>query len=133
MWGGGLNEFMLDLRIGVFGGVDLNFLFIFDKFSVIFSLFVLLISSVVFMYMDLYMGYFRVGFVLMVILFIFSMLVLIYFPGMIGLIVGWDGLGITSFLLVFYYGNMIRLKSRLITIFSNRLGDVFMIISFYFL
>jgi len=48
-------------------------------------------------------------------------------------IVGWDGLGLVSFLLVVYYNDRVRLDSGLVTVFTNRLGDCFFIISFVFI
>ena len=47
-------------------------------------------------------------------------------------IVGWDGLGLISFCLVIFYQNSLRLESGLITVFRNRVGDVFFLISFLF-
>jgi len=44
---------------------------------------------------------------------------------------GWDGLGVVSFLLVIYYHNMSSLKSGLVTIYTNRFGDVAMIFSLF--
>jgi len=46
---------------------------------------------------------------------------------------GWDGLGLVSFLLVIYYIDRVRLDSGLITVFTNRLGDCLFILSFIFI
>lgn len=55
--------------------------------------------------------------------FVFSMVILILFPGYLGLIVGWDGLGVVSFLLVVYYINRESLSAGIITAIRNRVGD----------
>ena len=62
-------------------------------------------------------------------IFVFSIGVLIIFPGYIGLIVGWDGLGIVSFLLVIYYPNWGSLSAGFITAITNRVGDVFFLVA----
>jgi len=46
--------------------------------------------------------------------------------------VGWDGLGLVSFCLVIFYYNSFRLESGLVTVFRNRVGDVFFLLSFFF-
>jgi len=56
--------------------------------------------------------------------------VLVLSPCLIGLIFGWDGLGVSSFLLVIYYNNISSLRSGLLTVYTNRLGDIFLIFSF---
>jgi len=43
---------------------------------------------------------------------------------------GWDGLGVVSFVLVIFYNNSKSLDSGLITIFTNRVGDCFFIVRF---
>jgi len=48
------------------------------------------------------------------------------------LMLGWDGLGLVSFCLVIYYHGSVRLRSGLITVFTNRLGDAFFLLSFFF-
>ena len=47
-----------------------------------------------------------------------------------GVLLGWDGLGLTSFLLVVYYQSSHSLGAGLITVLTNRLGDVGLILSF---
>jgi len=46
---------------------------------------------------------------------------------------GWDGLGLVSFILVIFYNNSSSLDSGLITVFTNRLGDCFFIVRFIFM
>jgi NADH-ubiquinone oxidoreductase chain 5 len=60
------------------------------------------------------------------------MIVLVLSPNLIRIIFGWEGLGLVSFILVIFYQNNISLKSGLITIFINRLGDIFLIFRLYF-
>ena len=61
--------------------------------------------------------------------FIFSIIILIVSPNIITIILGWDGLGITRFLLVIYYNNSQSLKSGFITLASNRIGDCLILVT----
>ena len=58
-----------------------------------------------------------------------SINILIYSSNLVALLLGWDGLGLTSFLLVIYYQNAYSLGAGLITVLTNRLGDVILILS----
>lgn len=71
---------------------------------------------------------FLLRFLLLVSLFVLSINLLIFRPSMITLIIGWDGLGVVSFLLVVYYSNRESYAAGIITVFSNRIGDIFFII-----
>ena len=52
---------------------------------------------------------------------------LIFFSNLFMTLIGWDGLGVTSFLLVIYYKNRKRLGSGFVTALTNRLGDCFLL------
>ena len=56
------------------------------------------------------------------------MVLLIFMSTLYGTLIGWDGLGITSFLLVIYYKNRKSLGRRIITALTNRVGDAFLLI-----
>lgn len=60
--------------------------------------------------------------------FVRSMVLLIFMSSLYGSLIGWDGLGITSFILVIYYKNRKSLGSRLITALTNRVGDAFLLV-----
>uniref|UniRef100_UPI0030FEF3E3 NADH dehydrogenase subunit 5 n=1 Tax=Thyasira tokunagai TaxID=3055801 RepID=UPI0030FEF3E3 len=95
------------------------------------SMVVCFVSGCVLMYSKAYMSEEKdfERFVYLVCLFVFSMNLLIFIPSMYFLFLGWDGLGIVSFILVIYYQNSKSLGSGMITILSNRIGDVFLFLS----
>ena len=44
------------------------------------------------------------------------------------MMLGWDGLGVVSFLLIVFYMNNERINNGLFTLFQNRIGDLFFIL-----
>nr|AXP84523.1 NADH dehydrogenase subunit 5 [Perumytilus purpuratus] len=105
--------------------------FIFDDLSVLFSGVVLVISGSVIIYSSWYMSsdQFFSRFIFLIYLFVGSMVMLIYSANLISLMLGWDGLGLVSFLLVCYYQNSKSLGAAMLTVLTNRLGDVFILVS----
>lgn len=69
------------------------------------------------------------GFFVILLRFVLSILLLIFRPNIFALLLGWDGLGITSYLLVVYYIRFSRAVSGMLTFIINRLGDIFFLIS----
>ena len=55
--------------------------------------------------------------------FVASIVLLVLFSTLFACLVGWDGLGVTSFLLVIYFKNRKSLGRGLITALTNRAGD----------
>jgi len=55
--------------------------------------------------------------------FVVSMLVLIFSPHPLRVLIGWDGLGISSYILVVFYRRKNSLRAGLITGILNRVGD----------
>nr|YP_006576402.1 NADH dehydrogenase subunit 5 [Nuttallia olivacea]AEV94296.1 NADH dehydrogenase subunit 5 [Nuttallia olivacea] len=97
-----------------------------DTLSMSFCCVVLLISSCVMLYSGFYMSdeqYYN-RFCKLVLLFVASMLALTLIPNLIGLMIGWDGLGLSSYLLVVYYQDKRSLGAGTLTVLSNRIGDV---------
>ena len=101
----------------------------FDWVAINFIFVVVTISARVLIYRNWYMRreLNPLRFSLLVIVFVSSMLILISRSRFINLIVGWDGLGIRSYFLVIYFDNYKTNTSGLVTVISNRLGDVFII------
>nr|CVK87298.1 NADH dehydrogenase subunit 5 [Haementeria officinalis] len=108
-----------------------NITIIFDIKGLLFSSVVLFISSNVLYFSTIYMkdDKFIDRFTILTLLFVLSMNLLIYIPNMIVLLLGWDGLGITSFILVIYYQNSKSLAAGMITAMTNRIGDVMILLS----
>nr|APX39711.1 NADH dehydrogenase subunit 5 [Cassida rubiginosa] len=104
---------------------------LFDWVSLIFSSFVLLISSSVLIYSKEYMELDKNlnRFSNLVVLFLVSMVLMIFSPNLITILLGWDGLGLVSYCLVIYYQNIKSMNAGMLTVLSNRVGDVFLLLS----
>lgn len=100
--------------------------FLFDWMSLLFMGFVFIISSLVILYSDDYMfgDLNLVRFIMLVLIFVVSMMFLIISPNVIRILLGWDGLGLVSYLLVIYYQNVRSYGAGILTVLSNRIGDV---------
>nr|YP_010027243.1 NADH dehydrogenase subunit 5 [Papilio paris]QOS04235.1 NADH dehydrogenase subunit 5 [Papilio paris] len=97
-----------------------------DWMSLLFMMFVLMIFSSVIYYSKSYMSSEKNlnRFIILVLLFVFSMILLIISPNMISIFLGWDGLGLVSYCLVIYYQNIKSYNAGMLTALSNRIGDV---------
>lgn len=87
---------------------------------------VLLISSIVMFYSDSYIsGDININrFIVLVFLFVLSIVFLVLSPNIIRILLGWDGLGLVSYCLVIYYQNVKSANAGMLTVLSNRVGDV---------
>ena len=123
-------EYFVIWEIVTINSVNFYIPFIFSWTNFLFRRIVCLIRINVMLFSKYYIFHeiFNYRFTFLVNIFICSMNILIFIPNMIILLIGWDGLGITSFLLVVYYQNIRCLSSGLITIFINRIGDGFILI-----
>nr|QDH52454.1 NADH dehydrogenase subunit 5 [Macrodorcas seguyi] len=104
---------------------------ILDWMSLLFASFVLFISSMVIYYSYEYMsGDLMINrFIMLVVMFVVSMLLLIFSPNLISILLGWDGLGLVSYCLVIYYQNIKSFNAGMLTALTNRLGDVAFLMS----
>lgn len=87
---------------------------------------VLFISSLVILYRKEYMleDKFINRFIMLVLIFVFSIIILIISPNLIRILLGWDGLGLVSYCLVIYFQNEKSFNAGILTALSNRIGDV---------
>nr|YP_010049517.1 NADH dehydrogenase subunit 5 [Mirocaris indica]QPL15852.1 NADH dehydrogenase subunit 5 [Mirocaris indica] len=104
---------------------------IIDWMSLMFLSFVSFISSMVLYYSGGYMGGDKNinRFMYLVLGFVASMGFLIISPNLISILLGWDGLGLVSYVLVIYYQNEKSANAGMITALSNRIGDVAILLS----
>lgn len=111
--------------------VFFRFTLVFDFFSFFFSFVVSLVAITVFFFGQYYIDddKYQKGFSILLFLFVLSMFFLIFRPNMFSLLLGWDGLGLVSYLLVVYYIRFSRSTAGMITFLVNRVGDVFFLLS----
>lgn len=99
---------------------------LFDWISLLFISFVLLIASLVIYYRKEYIiGDININrFIILVLIFVLSIILLIISPNIIRILLGWDGLGLVSYCLVIYFQNIKSYNAGILTALSNRIGDV---------
>lgn len=106
-----------------------KFSLLIDFISIVFVLilFVVVFSVFCFAYFYMRSDIFVKRFFYILNSFVFSMILLIFISDFLFLLIGWDGLGFTSFLLICYYYSRISWSSSFKTFLINRLGDGFLI------
>nr|YP_009558820.1 NADH dehydrogenase subunit 5 [Nanosesarma minutum]QBA83268.1 NADH dehydrogenase subunit 5 [Nanosesarma minutum] len=111
--------------------LSIVFILIFDWISMLFLSFVLLISSSVMFYSGSYMYMDKSfnRFMYLVLAFVFSMTMMVLSPNLISILLGWDGLGLVSYALVIFYQNEKSANAGMLTVLSNRVGDVAILLS----
>nr|AVJ52451.1 NADH dehydrogenase subunit 5 [Hyperoncus lateritius] len=123
--------YFLDWEVFSLNSSSVVMTFLLDWMSMIFMGCVLFISSMVIYYSGSYMSgdTYSVRFLYMVLLFVLSMVLLIISPNLISILLGWDGLGLVSYCLVIYFQNYKSFNAGMLTVLTNRIGDVAILIS----
>nr|YP_009441780.1 NADH dehydrogenase subunit 5 [Tetratoma fungorum]AOY39325.1 NADH dehydrogenase subunit 5 [Tetratoma fungorum] len=118
--------YFLELEILMINSSMIVMTILIDWMSLLFMSFVLFISSMVIFYSKEYLsGDLTINrFIMLVVMFVFSMMLLIISPNLISILLGWDGLGLVSYCLVIYYQNIKSYNAGMLTALTNRIGDV---------
>jgi len=126
-----MNEILVEWEVISINSTNVHLIFIIDNISVFFLFLVILISGRVMIFRTSYMisEKFFSRFIMLVFFFILSIFLLILSPNLISLLLGWDGLGVTSYLLVIFYQSNKSYNAGILTAITNRLGDVGLLIS----
>lgn len=122
---------LLEWEIISFNSITIIISILLDWMSLLFIIFVFLISSVVIYYRKRYIRseLNLIRFIILVLLFVFSIILLIISPNIIRILLGWDGLGLVSYCLVIYYQNLKSYNAGMLTALRNRIGDVLILIA----
>ena len=105
---------------------EIVFTVVLDWISLLFIGFVFLISGRVLYYRGRYIREDKTSnrFIYLVLAFVLSIRFIVLSPNLIRILLGWDGLGLVSYALVIYYSNEKSANAGILTILSNRVGDV---------
>nr|YP_009460051.1 NADH dehydrogenase subunit 5 [Auriculastra duplicata]AUT77314.1 NADH dehydrogenase subunit 5 [Auriculastra duplicata] len=127
---------VLEYELFNLSSTSFSFSLILDKVSLSFGAVVTLISACVFTFACKYMEediyFYRFIWILMA--FVISMNLLTFSGSLFFLLLGWDGLGITSFALIVYYQSFESLSAGFQTLMANRVGDAIIVAgSFFFI
>nr|YP_010286767.1 NADH dehydrogenase subunit 5 [Halticus minutus]UKT60748.1 NADH dehydrogenase subunit 5 [Halticus minutus] len=124
-------SYFLDWEFLSLGSLSIKYSVIFDYMSLMFMGCVMMISSMVVFYSESYMinDKNRSRFLSLIMLFVLSMMFMIMSPNMVSILLGWDGLGLVSYCLVIYYQNSKSYNAGMLTILTNRIGDVIILVS----
>nr|YP_009472941.1 NADH dehydrogenase subunit 5 [Metatropis longirostris]AST10170.1 NADH dehydrogenase subunit 5 [Metatropis longirostris] len=122
---------LMDWEIISINSCSIVMTLLFDWMSLTFIGSVMFISSMVIYYSGSYMDsdVNKLRFLILVLLFVASMCLMIISPNMISILLGWDGLGLISYCLVIYFQNSKSYNAGMLTVLTNRIGDVAILLS----
>nr|YP_009501873.1 NADH dehydrogenase subunit 5 [Aacanthocnema dobsoni]AWU48792.1 NADH dehydrogenase subunit 5 [Aacanthocnema dobsoni] len=121
--------YLVEIDLLMLNSLMYNFIFYMDWMSFSFSFIVLLISSLILIYSSIYLGLECNRFLWLTFLFVLFMIIMIFTPSCLGVLLGWDGLGMISYCLIIYYKSSDAFNSGFITSFTNRIGDSMLMLS----
>lgn len=103
---------------------------IIDWISLLFIRTVIIISRLIIIFRKYYIPKNeQKQFLLLLLIFVLSIEILILRNNLFIILLGWDGLGLSSYILVIYYQNFSTAASGTITLLSNRIGDILILLS----
>nr|YP_010708706.1 NADH dehydrogenase subunit 5 [Patelloida saccharinoides]WCR50872.1 NADH dehydrogenase subunit 5 [Patelloida saccharinoides] len=107
------------------------FVIVLDSLSVSFVALVCMIAAATSVFSQDYMKQERdqSRFSVLLSMFVLAMALFVLTPNLVTLLLGWDGLGVISFVLVLYYNNYSSMGAALITALTNRVGDCLILVS----
>lgn len=101
-----------------------------DWISLLFLAIVISISRLIILFRKYYIPNLeQKQFLLLLLIFVLSIIILIISNNLFIILLGWDGLGLSSYILVVYYQNFSSAASGTITLLSNRIGDILILLS----
>nr|VFU78782.1 NADH dehydrogenase subunit 5 [Proasellus ibericus] len=126
---------VLEIPLFFIGSAEVMLTFYLDGVGFMFMGLVLAVSSAVLLFSGSYMSgdFHAPRFIFLVLLFVLSMGLLILSLNMISLLLGWDGLGVVSYVLVVYYQNEKSDAAGMITALTNRIGDAAIMLTIGFM
>lgn len=121
------------INLATFCTTQFELAYVLDWVSISFLSLVFLISGCVFIFGDIYIkeDVFQVRFFIILLTFVISICLLIVSSSFLTILIGWDGLGITSFALIIYYRSFESKQAGFKTLLINRVGDVLIILSVF--
>nr|QTA50543.1 NADH dehydrogenase subunit 5 [Wiebesia pumilae] len=121
----------MEWSIFTINSINIHMFIFLDWMSLLYMSVVMLISSSIMLYCNEYMkGDCNSNrFFFLIFFFLLSMMLMIISPNMVSILLGWDGLGLISYLLVIYYNSYNSYNSGMLTVLMNRVGDVFILMS----
>nr|AIH15728.1 NADH dehydrogenase subunit 5 [Tetranychus urticae] len=126
-----MNFQMLIILNEMFLNLYKNFMLVLDMYSFSFFFIVSIVVFNVLSLMNIYMDSNKnmKVFFFMTKIFIISMFMLVFSFNLWTMILGWEGLGMSSFFLIFYYNNFESWKSAIKTFINNKMGDCLILMS----
>nr|YP_009051489.1 NADH dehydrogenase subunit 5 [Tetranychus kanzawai]AIH15650.1 NADH dehydrogenase subunit 5 [Tetranychus kanzawai] len=126
-----MNFQMLIILNEMFLNLYKNFILVMDIYSSSFFFIVSIVVMNVLSFMNIYMNMNKnmKVFFFMTKIFVISMFLLVFSFNLWTMIMGWEGLGMSSFFLIFYYNNFESWKSAIKTFINNKMGDCLILMS----